>query len=55
MKIRPLGAELFHANGQTTLIVAFRNSQMRNKTYLGEGNCECGLKIPKTGTSGEFL
>jgi len=25
MKIRPVGAELFHADGQTKPIVAFRN------------------------------
>jgi len=35
MKIRPVGAELFHADGQTNLklIVAFRNFANAQKKY----------------------
>jgi hypothetical protein len=37
IKIRPVGAELFHADGQTDktkLIVAFRNFAKANKNQL---------------------
>ena len=35
MKIRPMGAELFHANGQTKLIVAFHNfANMSKNEYI---------------------
>jgi hypothetical protein len=37
MKIRPLGAEFFHVDGQTDitkLIVAFRNSENTPEMYL---------------------
>jgi len=34
-KIRPIGAELFHANGQTKLIVAFHNfANMSKNQYM---------------------
>jgi hypothetical protein len=38
MKIRPLGAELFHANGQTTLMVAFRKRVIKHTLEKGTVN-----------------
>ena len=46
MKIRPLGAELFHADGQTGMkvIVAFRNfvNSPKNGMYYGQSTVEPG-------------
>ena len=43
MKIRPAGAQVYHADGQTDmtkLIVAFRNfAKAPEKVYLGKCHC----------------
>jgi len=52
MKIRPVGADLFHADGQTDktkLIVAFRNlAKAHTKEALLSVTVACGCKLRTT-------
>jgi hypothetical protein len=47
MKIRPVGAQLFHASGRTDttkLIVAFRNFAKASKTQIEEDNVQTTVR-----------